>query len=189
MPLSRSPPRRRRRCRGGPARTAGGTTSRCAAPPHPALDAERLIGLQQVLVAGQREQVVVERRVGFGVLARRRRSGRPRRRAASTRRATGSPPVAEPTAGPASARARRARGPGAPRRSRRTRGPPGVPRRSGSRPGPPTHSVGGTAGGATLTGATCRTRPARPMPCTTGDQRAVIGSEQRPGHPIPLPVK
>ena len=35
---------------------------------HAALDAERLIRLQQVVVAGQGEQVVVERRVGLGVL-------------------------------------------------------------------------------------------------------------------------
>ena len=35
---------------------------------HPALHAERLIRLQQMVVAGQGEQVVVERRVGLGVL-------------------------------------------------------------------------------------------------------------------------
>ena len=35
---------------------------------HPALDAERLVGLQQVVVAGQGEQVIVERCVGLGVL-------------------------------------------------------------------------------------------------------------------------
>ena len=35
---------------------------------HAALHPEGLVGLQQVLVAGESEQVVVERRVGFGVL-------------------------------------------------------------------------------------------------------------------------
>ena len=35
---------------------------------HAALHAERLVGLQQMLVAGEGEQVVVERRVGLGVL-------------------------------------------------------------------------------------------------------------------------